>query len=321
MRNCLRDAVVIMGLATMFAVALPYAAEAETFHCANEDVQCLIFAINDANSDVPEKSTITLEPGGTYTLMSVDNITDGENGLPSITGDLTIRVKGKGTATLTRASDAPNFRLLHVAATGHLRLRDLVVSNGFVGRFGSFVGGVAQPAVPGSGGGLFNSGGEVRLDRVTFADNGAMGDETTFRGAGAIESTGNVTIKKSTFVNNRHGSLHFLGDGPSAIHNTGHLTIIESTFDRNLGDRSTALESIGTMTIFRSRITDTGGGVFVLGGSAWISETTFAGNRAECTAALGVSGTATVFVTESAFVENESAFCFSVVVGGGGRSR
>src|SRR5262245_28055725 len=178
MRNCLRNAVATMGITTTCAITLPYAAEAATFHCGHEDVQCLIVAITVANADMQGKSTIWLEPGGTYTLTSVENDTDGQNGLPSIAGDLTIRVKERGTATLTRASDAPHFRLLHVAATGHLTLRDLIVSNGFVGDVFLTDDQPLTQIVRRSGGGLFNSGGEVTLDRVTFSDN------TGFGGAG-----------------------------------------------------------------------------------------------------------------------------------------
>jgi len=185
MRTYLGRSIAFAGLTTTFGLSLPYAAGAETFHCANEDVQCLIFAINHANTDAPEKSTITLEPG-TYTLTTVDNNTDdsdgfpSRNGLPSISGDLAIRVKGKGTATLTRSenTNTPFFRLLHVAATGHLTLRGIVVANGLASK----------------GGGLLNSGGEVTLDRTTFSGNHASGN------GGAMFNSGVVTIKKSTFV-------------------------------------------------------------------------------------------------------------------------
>jgi hypothetical protein len=339
MGSCLRNSVAIMGITTTFAVARPSVAAAETFHCANEDVACLIFAINDANSDTHEKSTIWLEPGGTYTLTSVDNNTDGPNGLPSITGDLTIRVKGKGTATLTRVTglNTPPFRLLHVAETGHLRLRDLVLSNGSaLFPFGPPPGptGFEQ-----DGGGIFNSGGEVTLDETTLSGNiaGALG--------GGLFSSGIVTINKSTFMGNEASSgaglsssgvvtikgSAFTGNNDrefgGAVFNSGQMTIVDSTVDQNVGFGVGGLsnENGGTMSIFKCRITNNGaaagvGGLSVSGGSVWISETTFAGNAAEGPAALNASQ-GSVVITESAFDGNEMGTPHSPAVNVGGLAR
>jgi hypothetical protein len=280
MRNYLRKSVACIGFTMTAAVTLP--AAAETFYCANEDVACLIFAINDANSDTQEKSTIWLEVGGTYTLTSVDNNTDGPNGLPSITGDLTIRVKGNGTATLTRtvAVDlvdvfATAFRLLHVAATGHLTLRGLVVTRGT-----NFVNGA---------GGLFNSGGEVTIAQCTFAGNG---------GGGLVNNDGVVIIEDSTFS----------GNGSGGLVSHGRLMISDSTFDRNEG---IGLATNGTLRIVRSRITNNSnalevGGLAVEDGSVEISKTTFSGNITDGAAAMRVQH-GTVVIRDSAFVRNIGA--------------
>jgi len=288
-----------MGITATFAVILPYAAEAETFHCGNEDVPCLILAINSANSLTQEKSRITLESGGTYTLTSVDNNTDGPNGLPSITGDLTIRVKGKGTATLTRAADAntPAFRLLHVAATGHLTLRELIISNGRI---------VGQA----QGGGLLNGGGELTLNRITVSRNFASD------GVAGLASSGVATIKESSFIGN------FSSNGPGGVSNSGQMTVLDSTINQNNGLGVGGLINSGTLTIFRSLIIGNlgffeVGGLSVVGGSVRISETTFAGNGGEGIGALRVEPfrdvQATVVVTESAFDNNGPA---AVVVSG-----
>jgi hypothetical protein len=106
----------IVGLA--LALAAP-AVQAATFTCASGDVQCLIIAINQANANLQPENTIHLE-AGTYTLTNIDNNTDGPNGLPSITSTLTIDVAAHQTATITRASNALFFRLLHVGASGRL---------------------------------------------------------------------------------------------------------------------------------------------------------------------------------------------------------
>jgi hypothetical protein len=290
MRNGLRNSVVIMGITVTFAVARPSVAAAETFHCANEDVACLIFAINDANSDTHEKSTIWLEAGGTYTVTTVDNDTDGPNGLPSITGNLTIRVTGKGTATLTRATDVntPDFRLLHVAATSHFTLRGLVVSNGRV-------------STPDHGAGLFNSGGEVIIAQSTFASNTAVDGS----GGGLFNNGGVVTIRKSTFDGNNAQV------GGSGLLNHGQMTIIDSTFDRNRAFADGALFNDGTLSIVRSQITNNNaafdaGGLYVADGSMEIRNSTFSGNSSQGAGAIEVAH-GTVIISDSAFLRNVGA--------------
>jgi hypothetical protein len=101
---------------------------AAEFTCAGGDVACLIRAMNEANAN-GEEHHITLA-AGTYTLTTVDNNTQGRNGLPSITAGLTITGAGADTTMIERAADAPPFRLLHVAATGVLTLEGLTLRGG-----------------------------------------------------------------------------------------------------------------------------------------------------------------------------------------------
>jgi hypothetical protein len=82
-----------MVLLNLLALGLQ-ASHAADFACVAGDVACLIDAINQANAN-EEANTITLE-AGTYTLTTVDNNTDGPNGLPSVTGLLTIKGAGGG---------------------------------------------------------------------------------------------------------------------------------------------------------------------------------------------------------------------------------
>jgi len=67
---------------------------------------------------------------GTYTLTAVDNTTDEPNGLPSITSDLTLIGAGAASTILERPASTLQFRLLHVAATGRLRLTGLTLRGG-----------------------------------------------------------------------------------------------------------------------------------------------------------------------------------------------
>src|SRR5262249_23468093 len=99
----------IPGAVLGLTLALTQPVQAKAFNCDTGDVQCLIAAINEANTN-GEHNTIHLQ-AGTYLLTNVDNDTDGPNGLPSITGDITIRGAGADTTTIERASSAPAFRL------------------------------------------------------------------------------------------------------------------------------------------------------------------------------------------------------------------
>ncbi len=114
-------------LTTLLSVAATESITAKVFLCDVEDVQCLIAAINDANTTA-RRDTIRLLPG-TYTIQGVDNTTDGPNGLPSITTPIVIESALVEPATLTRiAAEQPVFRLLHVAPTGQLTLRRITVT-------------------------------------------------------------------------------------------------------------------------------------------------------------------------------------------------
>ena len=109
------------------------------------DGQCsLKEAIINANDDAATHpdcppgngdDTINLAAGATYTLATVDNETDGPNGLPSITSQITINGNG---ATIQRDpsyacpedGDDNDFRIFHVESTGNLTLNELTVSSG-----------------------------------------------------------------------------------------------------------------------------------------------------------------------------------------------
>ena len=86
-----------------------------------------------------QPNTIRLT-GGIYALNDVDNDTNGPNGLPSITSTLIIDGIGRDSVAITRTAHAPGFRLLQVASTGHLTLRN-VLRGGLVGNHAETRGG------------------------------------------------------------------------------------------------------------------------------------------------------------------------------------
>jgi hypothetical protein len=92
--------------------------------------EALINANNDAatHPDCPAGSgadTIELAANRTYTLTDApaEFITDGPNGLPSVTTAITLNGNG---ATIERSAvdGTPTFRLIHVAATGDLTVHN-----------------------------------------------------------------------------------------------------------------------------------------------------------------------------------------------------
>src|SRR5262245_34919598 len=177
-------------LLCLLALAAPRPATAEIFNVKSGDVVGLIAAIKAANSNgqgnVDPGNVINLEPSGRYLLTAPDNDTDGPNGLPTITSILTI---GNGIpartalATIQRSKGAPPFRILHVSATGRLRLINVIVNAG------------NAAMGDGSGGGLFNLGQTV-LTNTVFSQNAASAT------GGAIFNgkSGEVTLRNSLIV-------------------------------------------------------------------------------------------------------------------------
>ena len=149
-------------------VNLAHPSQAADFACAAGDVACLINAINQANAN-GEANTTTLE-AGTYTLTAVDNTTDGPNGLPSVTGIVTIKGAGADATILERDASAPAFRLGHVAATGNLTFDSLALRGGSAGGSGS----------SGAGGILFNQGGTLTLTNSTLTSGSVTIPAATF---------------------------------------------------------------------------------------------------------------------------------------------
>src|SRR6267142_2931930 len=171
---------VIVAVALGLTLAPPYSVEAKTFYCRAGDVQCFIASITEANASAKQKNTINLE-AGVYTLVDVNNTTDGPNGLPSITGSLAIRGVGNDLTRIERNINTPCFRILHVAATGVLTLDGLAVSQG------------ANASERGAG--LFNNGGAVTMTQTTFTGN--RGDPFScgfgsFPSGGGLYTTGGV---------------------------------------------------------------------------------------------------------------------------------
>jgi hypothetical protein len=270
------------GIIAALILALAHSADATVIRCDAGDVACLILAIDQANANGHPKNTIRLAPG-TYTLLNVDNVTDGANGLPSITSKLTI--DAPDTATLTRAATGPSFRLLHIGRGGNLTLRGVLVTNGSAEQ----------------GGGLFNNGGTL-----TIVDS-AVSHNSGTTGGGLVNNGGVVTITRSTIANN-------LGFSAGAISNNGDLTIDRSLIRLNNGLSGPGLvTSSGVVRITASRFdqnfSSSGGPgpIWLRGGSMAIAYTSFESNFSDNGAAgIQVDAQASLTLTKSAFVGNHT---------------
>ena len=260
--------VVVAGLVVMLGLARPCAAA--VVECASADVACLIAAINTANAN-GGANTIRLQPG-TYTLRAPDNDTDGANGLPSITSPLTIVGAGAGHTIIEREATAPEFRLLHVAQTGLLKLEGLTARGGRLG--GQFFFG---------GAGLLNRGTAI-ISQSALTDSADR--ESGGGGGGGIASFGRLVIAGSTISNNNSG-----GPGGGVLSRAG-LTVVNSTISGNTGNVGGGLYiGEGMAIIIGSTIADNlatdgnGGGLFSTSAAVAIINSTLAGNR------TGVAGT------------------------------
>jgi hypothetical protein len=236
--------------------------QAAEFTCASGDAACLIKAIREANAN-GEANTITLE-AGTYPLTTVDNNTDGSNGLPSITSPLTLQGAGADAIIIERPAGTPAFRLMHVAATGALSLEGLTLRGGFASG-GSRI----EP-----GGGLFNNGGAVALTRTVLTGNTAGG------GGGLANHRGTVLLTQALIAHNEALSPSNGG----GLLNTGTLLLSQTTLAHNRAETGGGLATSGTALVMNTTVTDneavSGAGIFQGDGTLTIVTTTFARNQA-----------------------------------------
>jgi hypothetical protein len=208
-----------------------------------EDIDALISAIADANKS--DTATTICLTESTYNLTEVNNETDGSNGLPSITSDITIIGNG---ATITRDLEAPAFRILHVTARGSLTLEDVTLSNGY-----------ADGTIDSGDGGAIRSRGTLTINHSTISENSAGND------GGGIYNNNSLTISDSTIANN-----NALDDGGALISESSSATALihNSTIADNMaGDSGGGIYGdAGTITISQSTISgnhamDSGGGI------------------------------------------------------------
>jgi alpha-tubulin suppressor-like RCC1 family protein len=186
----------------------------------------LVAAIRTASSNsVP--NTINLFSNGVYILTQPDNYEYGPNGLPQISGEITINGQG---GTLLRDMNAPKFRFFYVSGGlsydaasglglpgGKLTLRDVTLSDGLAkGGDASGEGGGGG----GMGGAIFNQG-ILSLTGVTLTRNTALGGNLGGESSTGPSGGGGIG-ENATGVNGGGFGGPFAGKGGSgAAGNTG----------------------------------------------------------------------------------------------------
>jgi hypothetical protein len=246
--------IVFLGcLVSLSSLSTPsYAA---VFNITSGDVAGLINAINGANAN-GEENTINLAPG-TYELTSADNqvAAPGDaNGLPVITGVITIRGSGADTTEIGRKPTSTLFRIFDIASGGVLNLSLL-----------SLVGGMLETA----DGAAIRNQGTLNIDQSIIANNFTLRSQS----GGGIQNSGTATVTKTTLRGNIAGfgaaisndgtfllsdstvsDNHALGFG-GGMDTDGAMLVFNTTVANNIGRfGSSAIRAAGTLRLLNSTI-------------------------------------------------------------------
>lgn len=274
------------------------------------DAAGLIAALQTANGNNADDVIVL---GADIVLTTVDNGTDGQNGLPSIVSDGGHRLTLDGQGFSIRRSGAAAFRILHVAAGATVTLRNLRIQNGLAS-----AGGLGT-----LGGGLYSAG-ALTVERSVISGNTAT--TTSGLGAGIFingNNAGTATITESTFTANSGA----MGAAVYAYQTTAALTA--NTFVGNAGTNSggAIMNENATLTLVNNTFSGnqtasgSGGALYQLGGSSVLTHNTFTGNTA------GTSGGALynflgAMTLRNTIVSGNTApsgrECFNETGGGGG---
>lgn len=268
------------------------------------DADTLVAAINAANA-TPDADTIILTGDIMLTAAADLNATYGDSGLPLISTDITIDGQGH---RISRAADAPSFRIFRLVMTGNLYLLNLTVSGGGASACGS---GIT------CGGGAMNEGGMLTIRHSLFTNN------TSQRGGGVSNNAnGTVVIIDSTFDSNTGTN-----NGGGIYNGAGILSITSSVLSNNSGGAGGGIAHLGgslstsDVTFSGNTAATSGGGIYSIGAGV-INSTTFSGNSAATYGGgLYMDGVNLLYISNSTFTANSAAYngggLYSGGVGGG----
>ena len=215
-------------------------------------------SLRQALGDAHEGDTIDFDPalkGQTITLTTAELV---------INKSITINGRGPNLLAVSRAQNAPAFRIFNLMPGRSVTIQGLTISNGFAPGFGC-------------GGGILDEGSSLSLINCTVSGNSTDGTG----GGMCADANATLTIDSSTLSGN------YAGDYGGAIANGGTLTINNSTLSGNRGEFAAGAILNGfngdaSLTVSNSTLSGNttqlhGGGIFN-GGQSTISNSTLSGN-------------------------------------------
>lgn len=257
----------------------------------------LINAINTANTNGVD-DVITF--AANITLTVTNNITDGNNGLPSILPDSgsTLTIEGNGFALRrSTAGGTSDFRLMHIAPNANVFINDLTLENGLAAASGLGV----------MGGAIF-SWGQLTVDNSVFNANVADGGNGFGGAIASIWRT--LTVTNSRFTANTSsntGGAIFMDDnsgtqfsGNSFSNNSasfggamglegGNISLVNNTISGNAASSQgggiytgfSATITLRNNTITNNTAANAGGGIYnIFDGVVNLHNTIVSGNSA-----------------------------------------
>ncbi len=261
-------------------------------------VSQLIADINSADK-TGGAFTINLKPGTTFGVKTVNNTTNGANGLPVIGGTKAVDLTIVGNGDTIERVGSKSFRLWDIAPGASLTLDRVMLQQGLASGSGAAIYNqgtlmVSSCAVSAfSGGGIANSGGTVTVRSSNLSGNAAS------NGGGISNNGGTVTVSNSTLS----GNYATYGGG---IYNAGGTVIVSNSF------------LSGNSAIY-------GGGVYNAGGSVTVSNNSILSGNYASPDYFGHGGYGgglynsggTVMISNSILFGN-AAYAFGLDGGGGG---
>jgi len=179
--------------------------------------------ITQSNTDCGNPSglphIIELPNNASFSLTGLIDTTDGPNGLPSVTSDITINGHGSVISRST-ASGTSAFRIFHISSSGILTLNQLTVSHGLASDDGVH-------------GRSDEGGGILAFGSLTLNNTKITGNNASTHGGGVEILGSTATLNRSELTANIAGA-----GGGAVFNNGGVLTLNGSTVSSNIANQS-----------------------------------------------------------------------------------
>jgi Tol biopolymer transport system component len=286
-----------------------------TITVATSDTNALVSTITTANG-TGTSQTLCLE--GTYELTSSNNSSsDGANGLPVITGNITL-VGINGGATITRNA-AEQFRIAKVDEDGRLVLDGITISNGLVSNQNSggsirnlgtleVINSVITNNQSDAGGGIRNNdNATLIISNSTISNNTSTGN-----GGGVYSNTGSSTTITDSILSDNDANLSN-GLGGGLFMNGATLNITGGSFTLNQARNGAAIffnvvtganpAQLTGVSLTNNVASNHGGAVYVSTGNVVMENVTIANNTANSIGG-GIRNLATLSISNSSLRDN-----------------